>query len=151
MRYVLALALTILAVSQPVLADESGFIKKQSPHSVEVTLDRLEGILKEKGLTVFTRIDHAAGAMKAEMEMPPEQLLLFGNPKMGTPLMKANPMAGIDLPMKALAYEDGDGKVWLVYADPASVSERHSLQDQSEIIGKMTGALDKLTNAAIAQ
>jgi len=85
------------------------------------------------------------------MEMPAEQLLLFGNPKMGTPLMKANPMTGIDLPMKALAYEDADGAVWLVYADPASISERHSLGEQSEIIAKMTGALDKLTNAAIAE
>lgn len=152
MKNLLVLMLASLLLSQTALADQSsGFIKKQSPYGVAETLDRLEAILNEKGLTVFTRIDHAAGAAKVGMEIPSEQLLLFGNPKMGTPLMKTNPIAGIDLPMKALAYEDSDGVVWLVYADPAAVSERHSLGDQAEIIGKMTGALDNLTNAALAE
>lgn len=150
-----SLLITVLSgamLIQSAFADESdGYIKKQSAHSVSVTLDRLEGILNEKGLTVFARIDHAEGAMKAGMEIPAEQLLLFGNPKMGTPLMMTNPVAGIDLPMKALAYEDADGAVWLVYADPASISERHSLSEKAEIITKMTGALDNFTNAAIAE
>jgi len=125
MKFLLITVLSGALLLQSAFADESaGFVKKKSAHSVEVTLDRLEGILNEKGLS---------------------------NPKMGTPLMKANPMTGIDLPMKALAYEDADGAVWLVYADPASISERHSLGEQSEIIAKMTGALDKFTNAAIAE
>lgn len=124
-------------------------VVKQSPHSVSDTLDRLEKVLKSKGISVFTRVDHAAGADKAGLSLKPTQLLIFGNPKLGTPLMQANRQIGADLPMKALAWEDDDGKVWLGYTAPAALKERFGISGKDEIFNKMTGALDKLTGAAV--
>lgn len=140
----LALGLTIAggAVAQ------SGLVVKPSAHGVIETLDRLEELLAEKGITVLARIDHAMGARGADMDLSATELLIFGNPKLGTPLMQSAPSAGIDLPMKALAWQDGDGKVWLAYNDPAYIAERHGIENQAEVITIMTGALDQLTDAA---
>lgn len=142
------LSLLWAAVSTAQAAEK--LIVKQSPHTVSVTLDRLTEILKEKGITVFTRVDHAEGAKKAGLELKPTQLLIFGNPKLGTPLMQANRNIGIDLPLKALAWQDDDGKVWLGYTDPASLKERFAVEGHDEVFKKMTGALDMFTTAAIA-
>ena len=124
------------------------YITKKSSYSVDETLDRLEAVLKKKGITVFARVDHKAGADKVGIDMQPTQLLIFGNPKMGTPLMKESRMMGLDLPMKALAWRDEKSKVWLAYLNPAELQQRHSIKNQ-KIINKMTQALNGLTNKAL--
>ena len=107
----------------------NGIISILSPYSVPETLDRLEAILREKNINIFTRIDHSGEAQKVGLTMPPTQLLIFGNPKGGTPVMTAQPLAAIDLPLKALAWQDTGGKVWLSYNDPQYLKLRHSLPD----------------------
>jgi uncharacterized protein (DUF302 family) len=104
---------------------DRGIIDIPSPYSVPETLARLESILKEKGVTVFARIDHSGEAEKAGLKMRPTQLLIFGSPKGGTPVMIAAPSAAIDLPLKALAWEDESGKVWLSYNTPEYLQQRH--------------------------
>src|SRR5580658_8154855 len=104
-----------------------GIIRIPSRHTVAKTMERLQTLLKERGILVFAHIDFSGDAARAGLEMRPEQLLLFGNPKAGTPLMVTQPAAGIDLPLKALAFEDAAGTVWLAYNDPAYVLERHGL------------------------
>ena len=107
--------------------NEAGIVKIQSVHGVADTLDRLERSLKERGLTVFARIDFSGDAARAGLELRPEQMLIFGNPKAGTPLMQAIPQSGIDLPLKALVWEDAEGKTWLAYNAPDYVVRRHGL------------------------
>jgi uncharacterized protein (DUF302 family) len=98
-----------------------------SRHSVAATLDRLQESLEERGVLVFARIDFSADAGRAGLSMRPEQMLIFGNPKAGTPLMVAEPLAGLDLPLRALVWEDSAGKVWLAYNDPDYLLHRHAL------------------------
>jgi uncharacterized protein (DUF302 family) len=105
----------------------SGIIDIPSPYSVPETIARLQTILKEKGVTVFALVDHSGEAAKAGLEMRPTQLLIFGNPKGGTPVMVAAPSAAIDLPLKALAWQDAQGKVWLSYNDPEYLQQRHGI------------------------
>jgi uncharacterized protein (DUF302 family) len=118
-----------------------GIITNPSTHSVPQTLDRLQALLAAQGVTVFARIDHSGEAEKVGMKMPPTQLLIFGNPKGGTPIMLAAPLAAIDLPLKALAWQDADGKVWLSYNDPEYLKQRFELDDETirRILG--TGSL----------
>jgi uncharacterized protein (DUF302 family) len=106
-----------------------GIISKPSKYSVPETLHRLETILTAKGIQVFTLVDHSGEAEKAGLKMPPTQLLIFGNPKGGTPVMLAAPTAAIDLPWKALAWQDTSGKVWLSYNDAAYIQRRFGLTD----------------------
>src|SRR5438309_6540246 len=107
----------------------NGIIDKPSNHSVEQTVDRLKNILQSKGVTLFALIDHSGEAEKVRMKMPPTKLLIFGNPKAGTPLMLAAPSSAIDLPLKILVSEDAKGKVWLSYNSPAYLQQRHGLPD----------------------
>jgi len=107
-----------------------GIITLPSPHSVPDTLNRLEKILRAKGINIFARVDHSGEAEKVGLHMPPTQLLIFGNPKGGTPLMLAAPLSAIDLPLKALAWQDSSGKVFLSYNDPHYLQQRFSLPDQ---------------------
>lgn len=125
-----------------------GMISIKSAHSVKDTLDRLETVLKKKGITIFARIQHDVGAKKVGIELRPTELLLFGNPKLGSPMFTSNQTAGIDLPMKALVWEDEKGQVWLTYNDPAYIANRHGIMDRVKIVAKMTGALKKLTGVA---
>jgi uncharacterized protein (DUF302 family) len=104
-----------------------GFIVIPATRSVAATIDRLESSLRERGILIFARIDFSGDATRAGLAMPPEQLLLFGNPKAGTPLMIASPTVGLDLPLKALAFEDQAGKTWLAYNDPHYVVRRHGI------------------------
>ncbi|MCG6872389.1 MAG: DUF302 domain-containing protein [Gammaproteobacteria bacterium] len=129
---------------------DSGLVVKQSPYSVVVTLDRLTTIVQGKGLNVVARVRHSTAASNAGLSLRPTEMLIFGNPKMGTPLMNANQTIGIDLPMRVLAWKDANGKVWVGYYPPADLAARHGVQ-RPGIIQKMTGALDKLTSAAIAR
>src|SRR5580704_12243282 len=102
----------------------NGLTTVPSAHSAKATIDRLEADVKSKGITVFARVDHAAGAKEAGMALRPTELLIFGNARGGTPLMQAKQTIGIDLPLKALAWEDADGKVWLSYNEPTWLAER---------------------------
>jgi uncharacterized protein (DUF302 family) len=104
-----------------------GVIAFASHHPVAQTVDRLESLLKEKGVLVFARIDFSGDAARAGLQMRPEQLLIFGNPKGGTPLMQAMPTVGLDLPLKALVWEDSEGKTWLAYNDPQYIVQRHGV------------------------
>ena len=108
-------------------ADIPGVIKLPSRHSVSAAVDRLEALLKERGILVFARIDFSGDAGRAGLRMPAEQMLIFGNPKAGTPLMVAAPTAGLDLPVKMLVWEASDGNVWAAYNDPQYVIQRHGL------------------------
>jgi uncharacterized protein (DUF302 family) len=101
-----------------------------SPYSVPETLRRLESLLQARGLAIFARIDHSGEAEKAGLKMRPTQLLIFGSPKQGTPLMVASPTLAIDLPLKALAWEDASGKVWLSYNTPEYLKQRHNIPDE---------------------
>lgn len=149
MPRILILLLAILLFAPAALAETNdGMITVQSHHSVAVTIDRLEKVLKQKGLTIFARVDHAAGGNQAGISLRPTQVLIFGNPKLGTPLMTSNQTVGIDLPQKALAWEDATGKVWLTYNDPAYLAERHHIGNRAEVLAKIAGALKDMTAAA---
>jgi len=136
-----------LVLSNAVYA-EGKMITKKSSHSVAVTMDRLEAALKEKEIGVVARVDHAAAAKKVDMALKPTQVLIFGNPKLGTPLMQSNPQAGFDLPLKVLAWEDAAGVVWVGYTAPADLVARYQIGDRAEVVQKMTGVLDALTTQA---
>jgi uncharacterized protein (DUF302 family) len=114
-----------------------GIISKPSKYSVPETLHRLETILESKGIKVFALVDHGGEAEKAGLKMPPTQLLIFGNPKGGTPVMLAAPTSAIDLPWKALAWQDAAGQVWLSYNDPAYIQRRYGLAD--DVIKPLVG------------
>lgn len=107
--------------------EASGVVRIACRQGVSQTLDRLERLLGERGLTVFARIDFGGDAARAGLSMRPEQMLIFGNPKAGTPLMQAVPASGLDLPLKALAWEDADQKTWLAYNAPDYIVARHGL------------------------
>ena len=106
---------------------ENGLIHLPSKYSVEQTMQRLEALLQERDVMIFARIDHSGEAAKVGLTMRPTKLLIFGSPKGGTPLMQAAPSIAIDLPLKALFWEDADGKVWLTYNDPAYLQQRHNV------------------------
>lgn len=126
-------------------------IRKSSPHSVAVTIDKLEAAVSGAGATVFARVDHSAGAAKVDLELQDAQLLIFGNPKLGTPAMQAGITAGLDLPLRVLAYQDDKGTTQVVYHDPASLSTVHGIPADAKVLKMMTGALDKLTGAAVSE
>jgi uncharacterized protein (DUF302 family) len=104
-----------------------GIVERVSNHSVDETVDRLMGMMKSRGLTLFALIDHSGEAEKAGMKMPPTKLLIFGSPKAGTPLMLASPSVALDLPLKILVSQEGEGKVWVSYNNPEYLRERHGL------------------------
>src|ERR1700688_3354202 len=111
-------------------ATNNGIVNKPSKHSVEQTVEALSNILKSKGVAVFALIDHSGEAEKVGLKMRPTKLLIFGNPKAGTPLMLASPGIAIDLPLKLLVWEDGQGKVWVSYNSAEYLRERHGLPQE---------------------
>ena len=125
-------------------------ITKPSPHSVDATLDRLEAAINGAGAVVFARVDHAKGAASVDQVLRPTQMLMFGNPMLGTPLMQAAQTAGLDLPLRVVCYQDASGDVHLSYHAPTEIAATHRVPSDAEIITKMTGVLDNLTNKAIA-
>jgi len=124
-----------------------GFISKLSPHSVPETIQRLSALLKSKGVAIFALIDHSGEAEKAGLKMRPTQLLIFGNPKGGTPLMLAAPSTAIDLPLKALVWEDADGKAWLSHNSPDYLQQRHGFPADLE---KNIAAIEPLLAQVVA-
>ena len=125
----LSAALMFASIVAPGLAAENGIVSIASTHSVPETLDRLESIAKAKSITIFARIDFSGDAVRNGLEMRPTQLLIFGNPKAGTPLMVASPSAALDLPLKALVWEDATGKVWVSYNAPEYIGARHGIPE----------------------
>lgn len=126
-------------------------IKKKSQFDVSVTLDRLEASLAEKGIKTIARVDHAAAAQSVGMELRPTQVLFFGNPKLGTPLMQCNQEAGLDLPMRVLVWEAEDGSTWLGYHSPQSIVDSLNMQNVSNVTTTMINALNVLTENAILE
>jgi uncharacterized protein (DUF302 family) len=112
------------------------------------TMDRLEAEIRGKGMTVFVRIDHAGGATEAGLALRPTNLIIFGNARGGTPLMQASQTSGIDLPLKALVWQDAAGKTWLSYNEPSWIVQRHSLGLRAEIVDKMAAALSAISRKA---
>lgn len=131
----------------PALSNDQ-VVTVESKYSVKESLDRLSAILTERGIRVMARVNHAAGAKSVGMKLEPSELLIFGNPKLGTPLMQANPIIGLDLPMKVLAWQDTGGKVMLSYPTPQSLKMRYEITDQDAVFEAMTKALSGLTDAA---
>jgi uncharacterized protein (DUF302 family) len=128
---------------------ENGLVTIRSHRSVKATIDTLEASLKDNGVNIFARIDHAAGATSVGMALRPTELLIFGNPRAGTPLMQAKQTTGIDLPLKVLAWEDTSGSVWVTYNDPAWLAARHGLgEDAAEAVTGLARALTTFAKAA---
>jgi uncharacterized protein (DUF302 family) len=128
-----------------------GLIKVQSSHGPAETMDRLVTGIQAKGLTVFARIDHASGAKEVGLSLRPTELLIFGNAKGGTPLMQSNQEIGIDLPLKALVWQDASGTSWISYNDPAWLAKRHGLGVEVEPpVKAMAAMLSAVTRAAAA-
>ena len=140
-------AIVILVLPLSVMAAE-GMVTVKSSHSARATADKLESVLKDKGMTVMNRINHTQGAEKAGLELRPTEVVIFGNPRVGTPLMQCAQSVAIDLPQKALIWEDSDGTVWLGYNDPEYLKQRHSIEGCDEVIGKVKGALAGFAKAA---
>jgi len=161
MKYVITF-LSLLLLSLPFLThantvetsqqhaeSTSNIIKKISPYSVHETMDKFEAIVKKKGFGIFARIDHQKNAKRVDLEMNEAQVLIFGNPKGGTMLMKKDMSVSLDLPLRVAIYHDADGNVYIAYHDPVSMTSGYNLKDH-QVIQKVTKGLDKLTSAAIA-
>jgi uncharacterized protein (DUF302 family) len=127
-----------------------GLTTIKSSHAPKETMERLEAAVKAKGLTVFARIDHAGGASAAGLSLRPTELLIFGNAKGGTPLMQAVQTIGIDLPLKALVWQDASDETWLSWNDPAWLAARHGLSGMESIAGKLASLLEDLARTATA-
>jgi uncharacterized protein (DUF302 family) len=134
-------------VAVPAAAD---IVTKTSPHSVADTADRLVATAEGAGATVFALVDHAAGAASVDAELRPTVLVMFGNPQLGTPAMQAAQRAGLDLPLRVVIFEGEDGTVTLAYHDPSELAEDHAIPADAPVLEQMTGALGKLTDAAVA-
>jgi len=126
----------------------NGLKSISSSHAVKVTADRVEKILNDKGMTVFARVNHTAGAEKIGEILRPTELIIFGNPQTGTPLMQSSQSVAIDLPQKILISEDEQGKVWLSYNDPNYLSERHAIAGCDELLIKVGNALESVCGEA---
>jgi uncharacterized protein (DUF302 family) len=127
---------------------DNGVVSLRSPYSVADTLQRLEAIITSKGLTIFARVDHSGEAAKVGLKMPPTELLIFGSPKSGTPLMIASPTLAIDLPLKALVWQNGDGAVWLSYNAPEYLQQRHNIPES--LVANIAG-IRPICEAAVHQ
>jgi uncharacterized protein (DUF302 family) len=140
---------TVISLTGAQVMAADGLITIRSAFGPEETMNRLEAEVRAKGLTVFAHVDHAAGATAVGMPLRPTDLLIFGNAKGGTPLMQAQQTTGIDLPLKALVWQDSAGATWLSYNDPHWVAQRHGLDDSTKAtIDALSGALKAITGKA---
>ena len=147
-RLLIVFILTVGCLPFSAQAEDNGLISKKSHYSVKVTLDRMEKILKEKGITIALRWSHSDRAKGVDIPLRPTDLLIFGNPKLGSHMFTSRQTAGIDFPMKALAWQDEKGTVWLTYNDPAYIAKRHHITDRDDVVKKMTGALNTFSDYA---
>lgn len=137
-------AVTMLTAT-PALAD---FEKMEVNGTVDAAMSRLQSAVEDAGATVFSRVDHAKGASDAGMELAPSQLLIFGNPKLGTPVMQEDMRAGLALPLRMLIHQDAEGQVWVTYEEVEDMFDDLDVDDDSEAVEKMEGALEKFAKAA---
>ena len=147
MKKFILTALSILFIAIPVEAAD-GVVNVPSAFNVEETADRMEIILKKKGMTIFNRIKHSEGAGKVGIELRDTELIIFGNPKVGSPLMKCQQSVAIDLPQKALIWEDDKAKVWISYNNPKYLGKRHNITGCEEVISKIEKALAGIAKSA---
>ncbi|WP_316013798.1 DUF302 domain-containing protein [Roseobacter sp. HKCCA0434] len=122
----------------------------ESAHSVIDTLDRMEAAIEENGARVFARVDHSRGARSVSMDLPPTELLIFGNPQLGTPAMQASRTMGLDLPLRALAWEHEDGTVYVTYPKAEALAATHGVDPESEMMQRIATALENLVGGATA-
>lgn len=135
--------------AQPGWASDDDIVKVQATGDVGATMDRLEEAVRGAGATVFARVDHAGGAEAAGMDLAPAQLLIFGNPRLGTPAMQDDPLAGLYLPLRVLVYRDAGGQVWMAYEEPREMlDDLGGIAGDAGYLGKMSGALKALTSKA---
>ena len=130
---------------------KKGLVTMQSPHSVQDTADKLAAIIESKGMKVFARVDHQKNAQSVDLTLRPTQVIMFGNPKAGTPLMQCEQSVAIDLPQKILISEDADKKVWLSYNNPEYLKNRHNIKGCDTEIANISKALNSVSKAAIAK
>ena len=149
MTVIRSLVALILAISVSSAGAAEGLIAVKSPYGAKDTMNRFEELVRQRGLNVFARIDHAAGAAKAGKSLRPTELLIFGNPQGGTPFMECAQSVGIDLPLKALVWEDASSQVWIGYNDPAFLARRLGV-GQCPVAEKLGKALAGLVEAAVA-
>jgi uncharacterized protein (DUF302 family) len=147
-RFGLLLATTVALLAFPAYGADDQLIVKKSAHSVAQTIDRLVDALKQRGVAVVARVNHAAAAQNVGQALKPTELVMFGNPKLGTPLMQANRKVGLELPMKVLAWEDDGGQVWLGYVKPERLKAEYSISGRDDVFREMATALDRLTDEA---
>jgi uncharacterized protein (DUF302 family) len=145
---VAAISYIFIAPVSTSLDPGNGLIKMKSLHSVQETADRFVSIIEDKGITLFMKINHSENAKKIAEELRPTQILIFGNPKLGTPLMRCGQSVGIDLPQKLLVWEDESGQVWLAYNHPKYLARRHNLTECDELIENIAKALDNFAKQA---
>jgi uncharacterized protein (DUF302 family) len=150
MKLLTLLAAITLVALVAVAGAADGLIAVKSTYSAADTMNRFAEQVKERGLNVFARIDHAAGAAKIGKELRPTELLIFGNPQGGTPFMECEQTVGIDLPLKALVWQDASSQVWLGYNDPAFLAKRHGVTE-CPVVEKLAKALTAMAAAAVAQ
>ena len=150
MKMLRAMLLVALVTVSALAAAADGLVAVKSPHSAKDTMNRLEDIARQRGLTVFALVDHAAGAAKVGKTLRPTGVLIFGNPQGGTPFMECAQSVGIDLPLKALVWEDASAQVWLGYNDPAWLAQRHGAASCPAVEG-LSKALAGLAEAAVAR
>lgn len=139
------LVVLIMTVSACV---SEGMLDVKSSFGVKETADRLESVLKEKGMTIFNRVNHSEAAKKAGVELRETELIIFGNPNVGSPLMKCQQSVAIDLPQKALIWEDSEGNTWISYNNPEYLKKRHNISNCEEVISKIEQALADIAKAA---
>lgn len=148
MKRTILAGLAATAFAAPAMAETETM---QATGTVAEVMDRLEAAVTEAGATVFARVDHGAGAEQAGMTLADSQLLIFGNPQLGTPVMQEDPLAGLYLPLKILAYDDGSGQVFVAYEEPEETFDDLAVDDDLEAIEKMENALEKFAKAAAGE
>ena len=151
MRRIAVLAILVALLAAPALAQAPQLVTKKSPHDAAATVARLEAAITKRGAAIVAKVDHATAAKASGMELRPIVALIFGNPKLGTPLMQSSPTAGLDLPMRVLVWQDATGAVMVGYWPPASLATAHGIKDRDPVLKTMAGALDAITNEAVAK
>jgi len=144
-------AILVILITTVASCRTAGVIDVKSSFGVTETADRLESILKQKGMTIFNRVHHSKAAKKVGIELRDTELIIFGNPRVGSPLMKCQQKVAMDLPQKALIWKDHDGKIWISYNDPRYLKKRHDLSNCEEVITKIEEALAGIVKAAATE
>lgn len=143
--------IAIALLSSVSVTASNGLITLKSASDVTTTADKLEQALLAKGMTVFARLDHGQAAQQVDVDLRPTQLVIFGNPKVGSPLMACRQTVGIDLPQKALIYQDQQGQVWLSYNDPTYLATRHDINGCDAVLAKIEAALAGFAKVATSE